>query len=79
MGVYDSFMSRCAKCGTKIEIQVKEFDSVCAVFRKGDRVYLSEAPPNFEIDDRHECFYCKYINTVVVKDSIFKGFKKIGD
>ncbi len=79
MGVYDSFIGRCAKCGTKIGVQVKEFDSCCSSFRKGDRVWLNEAPDNFEIDDRHACFYCGYVNTIVVKDRIFSGFKKIGE
>jgi hypothetical protein len=76
MGCYACFVGRCAKCGEKIEIEIQEFDLHCAIFLKGETVYLSKAPDNFEIDDTKSCRYCGYINTIVVKDRIFKGFDK---
>jgi hypothetical protein len=76
MGVYDSFFGRCAKCGTEIEIQVKAFNSNCATFYKGDAVLMSEAPDNFMLEDRHSCYECGYVNTIVVKDRVFVGFDK---
>lgn len=79
MGVYDSFFARCAKCGTELEVQVKAWDSCCMTFYKGDTVNLQDAPDNWEIDDRHACYYCGHINTIIVKDRIFLGFKKIGE
>lgn len=76
MGCYDSFYARCAKCGTEIEVQLKDFDCCCDSFRKGDIVDLREAPNNFLIESPHSCYYCGYVNTVVVQDRIFKGFLK---
>jgi hypothetical protein len=75
MGCFDSFFARCAKCGNEVEIQTKDFDSCCMTFHRGDTVYLSEAPDNFRLEDIHGgCHHCKYINTVIVEDNVFKGF-----
>ena len=76
MGLYDSFYARCAKCGTKIEIQVKEFDCCQMQIHKGNIVYLEDAPDSFTIEDRHSCYECGYVNTIVVRGRIFLGFNK---
>ena len=75
MGVYDSFNAKCAKCGTEIEVQSKAFDSYCACINVGDTVFLSEAPDSFRLEDRHSCYKCGYVNTIVVNNRIFEGFE----
>lgn len=74
MGMVDTFVYQCGKCGKKTSSQTKLFIQFLSVFRKGGKIPSLDGKDTFKLRLKEKCEKCKSYNTVMVRKRKIIGF-----
>jgi len=77
MGMFDSFVGRCPKCGEIFESQTKRFDCTLATIEPGNSITFIDTDNeviSMEFKSKWSCD-CGYVPMIVIRDRKFVGFE----
>ena len=79
MGLFDTFMGSCPKCGAELEIQTKMFDPYQRHFYPGTEIEtgmeFNVISMELQTDASDGCDNCGYCPVIVIKNRIFMGYE----